>query len=111
MTQSNERGILQGFMIATAINFLVGILYGVLWNFVTANPQTPKAINNILTYLFWGIGFSQLIHIVPIVLWLKKKRRFARMKGVIIGAALTALLCGGCFIVVFPGFSNYFIRR
>jgi hypothetical protein len=74
--------------------------------FGTSYASFWKTTCNLLSYLFWGIGFSQLIYIIPLVLWLRKRRQFERMKGVIIAAALIGLFCGGCFVAVFPGFSR-----
>ncbi|MBW4420849.1 MAG: hypothetical protein KME13_16700 [Myxacorys californica WJT36-NPBG1] len=61
-----------------------------------------RALHNALVYLSYGIGFSQALHISPLIVWLTARRRFEFVKGVIIGALITALLCGGCFALVFP---------
>ena len=53
-----------------------------------------------------AIGISQLLHVVPLCIWLKRKNRMSMMKGVIIGAVITALLNGGCWIIVLNMF-NY----
>lgn len=58
-------------------------------------------INYITTIFFYGfifIGLIQLIYVIPIVFWLKRRQRWGLMKGIIIGAILTALLNGGCFL-------------
>ncbi len=46
-----------------------------------------------------GIGISQLIYIIPTIFYLKRKDQIALMKGVIIGAVITALLNGGCWLL------------
>ncbi|MEQ9235604.1 MAG: hypothetical protein RIG66_16145 [Coleofasciculus sp. E2-BRE-01] len=38
-------------------------------------------------FLFW-----QLLYVIPLIIWLKHRRKMGMMKGVIIGAVLTALL-------------------
>ena len=50
-----------------------------------------------------GISITQLIYVIPLIIWLNRRRQFALKKGVIIGAVLTALLNGGCYLVLlFP---------
>ncbi|NDJ15932.1 hypothetical protein [Myxacorys almedinensis] len=61
-----------------------------------------RAVHNALVYLSYGIGFTQLFHIVPWVTRLVVQRQFERANGVMIGALITALLCGGCFVLFFP---------
>lgn len=46
---------------------------------------------NIIFPIFY-IGVLQLLYVVPAVIWLKRKKQTGRMKGVIIGAVITALL-------------------
>lgn len=41
---------------------------------------------------FLNLGVSQLFYVIPVVIWLKRKKQFNRMKGVIIGAVITLLL-------------------
>ncbi|MBD0345125.1 MAG: hypothetical protein ICV63_09955 [Coleofasciculus sp. Co-bin14] len=43
---------------------------------------------------------TQFIYVIPVVLWLKRQQRWGLMKGIIIGAVLTALLNGGCWLWV-----------
>ena len=45
---------------------------------------------NIIFPIFY-IGVLQLIYVVPAVIWLKRKKQTGRIKGVIIGAVITAL--------------------
>jgi hypothetical protein len=66
------------------------------------------AYNNYPNWLFiigvWlaiGISIVQLIYGIPAMLWLRRRQQFALMKGVIIGTVITALLNGGCFLMVF----------
>jgi hypothetical protein len=44
------------------------------------------------------IGLIQLVYVIPEVLRLKKQQRWGKMKGVIIGAVITALLNGSCWL-------------
>jgi len=47
-----------------------------------------------------AIAISQLLYVVPLCIWLKRKNRMSMMKGVIIGAVITALLNGGCYLLL-----------
>jgi hypothetical protein len=46
-----------------------------------------------------GIGITQTLYVTPLCLYLAKRRRYTLMKGVMIGACLTALLNGACYIL------------
>lgn len=46
---------------------------------------------NIIIALFY-IGLLQLFYVIPAVIWLRRKQQWGRMKGIIIGAGITALL-------------------
>ncbi len=45
-----------------------------------------------------GISITQLIYVIPVIIWLRRRQQLALNKGVIIGAVLTALLNGGCYL-------------
>ena len=61
----------------------------------------PQIIREFFNIFISIIGLPQLIYVIPIVFWLKRRQRWGLMKGVIIGAILTALLNGGCFLWLF----------
>jgi hypothetical protein len=48
-----------------------------------------------------GFFFWQLLYVIPLIIWLKRRRKMGMMKGVIIGAVLTALLNGSCYLLWF----------
>jgi hypothetical protein len=66
-----------------------------------------EAINPILSqiglFAVLGIGITQLIYLVPYCFFLNHKNRDAEIKGVIIGAIITFLLNGGCWLIVASG--------
>ncbi|NJR48475.1 MAG: hypothetical protein HC780_01865 [Leptolyngbyaceae cyanobacterium CSU_1_3] len=99
---------------AIALNALVGVTYFLGWGAMGHSPlphNMHKAITNLFAYLCWGLGFSQVFHIVPLVIWLRQQRYMSVMRGVIAGAALFGLLGGACFVIIFPGMHTYVIRR
>jgi hypothetical protein len=51
-----------------------------------------------------GIGIFQLLYVVPVCLWLKRRTQYGLMKGVIIGAVITALLNGGCWLLMYSSY-------
>ncbi|MEO0457682.1 MAG: hypothetical protein AAF152_14050 [Cyanobacteria bacterium P01_A01_bin.114] len=80
-------------------------LHGVFWTvallIVSALPDIAMA-SNIGNIVFWSllaIGLSQLVYMVPIILWFIRVRDFGWVKGFIVGAVMTALLNGGCWLV------------
>jgi hypothetical protein len=86
--------------------FLVGFLHtaaffiGVFIMFI-ASALKADGIVPILGIAGAGIGISQLIYIIPLLIRLIRQQEWGLMKGVIIGAVLTALLNGGCWLLVF----------
>lgn len=46
-----------------------------------------------------GLSFYQLLYAIPLYVWFRRRRSAAIAKGITLGAVLTALLCGACFLV------------
>lgn len=67
-------------------------------------PNDPsnylRGINSLI-YTMMSLGVSQLLYVVPLGIWLKRKKRMAMVKGVTIGAVMTMLLTGLCFMAAF----------
>lgn len=45
------------------------------------------------------IGLTQLVSVIPAIVWLKQKRKFVTMDGVIVGAVVTAFVNGACYLL------------
>ncbi|MEA5597168.1 hypothetical protein [Rivularia sp. UHCC 0363] len=60
----------------------------------------PSSGYNALAIGFTGVWLYQLVYVIPLILSCKRRRQFALMKGVIIGAVITALIAGFCFVQV-----------
>jgi hypothetical protein len=58
---------------------------------------------NIAIFGSMGISITQLLYVIPVIIWLDIRRQFALTKGVIIGAVITALLNGGCWLLLISG--------
>ncbi len=46
-------------------------------------------------FLFW-----QLLYVLPLTIWLKRRGKIGMMKGGSIGAVITALLNGACYLAI-----------
>ncbi len=55
-----------------------------------------------IVFVAAAIGLAQLVYILPICIYLKRKRKWNWIKGIIIGACITALLNGGCWLLIAP---------
>ncbi len=52
-------------------------------------------------YGLLAIGLAQIIYIIPAIALLYRWQKWGLMRGVIVGAVLTALLNVGCFLLIF----------
>ena len=96
----NELGkIFLGILLLAGFHISVLTILGVI---AAAGGSVGNYFGAIYIYALFGIGIAQLIYVIPLVIWLRRKRKWGLMKGVIIGAVLTALLNGGCWLL----FSN-----
>jgi hypothetical protein len=69
-------------------------------------PQT----GNVLIFVTFGIGVSQLLYLIPIILFFQRRGRSEVIKGIFLGALLTIILNGSCFIVAgLVGLLNLFV--
>jgi hypothetical protein len=59
---------------------------------------------------FLAIGLAQAIYVVPAIVVLSRRQQWGLMKGVIVGAVITALLNGGCWLLIVSFFS-LFIKK
>lgn len=100
MAQRNDlTSLINGILLVLVMHIIaIGaiVLLGLILPFFIKEPYISLAV-----YLYAGAGFSliQLIYVIPVALRLKRQERWGMMKGVIIGAVLTALLSGGCWLL------------
>lgn len=96
MQRRNEvRDILSGVFLLLGLHIAVIAILAVITYLL--NSFTNILIQ-ILFFAVFGIGLFQLLYAIPVVIWFNRKRQWALMKGVIIGAVITALLNGACWI-------------
>ncbi|AOY79365.1 hypothetical protein BJP36_04970 [Moorena producens JHB] len=103
MSQINPtRELLSGIFILFGIHIIaITIVIVVLWFINLIIPSVGYQLNTFAALSLMGIGISQLIYVIPLIIRLKQQQRWEVMKGVIIGAVLTALLNGGCWLFIF----------
>ena len=87
------------------VAFFAGHIVAVALMAALANIRPiAREIGDLLFFAFFGIGLTQLIYVVPLCLWLQQRNRTDTFKGVLIAAAVTLLLNGGCFIWFWTSF-------
>jgi hypothetical protein len=98
MSQQNESlEILKGLIILLGMHFISGTVIFII-GFALGSIIGGYSI--LYVWIGGSLGFFliQLLYVIPLVLQFKRKGKIARMKGVIIGAVITALLNGACFL-------------
>ncbi|MGB8703046.1 MAG: hypothetical protein WCD18_26820 [Thermosynechococcaceae cyanobacterium] len=90
--------IIMGFLLLCGLHVLAGMLIfglGFLASAIFGGYSfAPVWMVGSMGFLFW-----QLLYVLPLINWLKRRGKIGMMKGVIIGAVLTALLNGSCALM------------
>lgn len=60
----------------------------------------PGLVCGVAIVGFAGISLVQLVYVLPFMIWLFRRQQFESLKGTITAGILTALLNGGCFILL-----------
>lgn len=98
MSQQNEiRRVIQGILLLIGMHALaILIIFAISYIL-----QMIYGGYTILGFFFalGGLFLLQLLYVIPVCIWLKRKRKNFIVKGVIIGAVITALVNGGCFLI------------
>ena len=104
MSRRNETPkIILGLLLLLGMHFMLFLLVCLTLYIVSVVPTPISSDYKWLAVILipaGGIAIVQLIYVIPVSLWLKSRRQLALMKGVIIGAVITALLNGGCWLFV-----------
>jgi heme/copper-type cytochrome/quinol oxidase subunit 4 len=98
--RSEKSEIIKGILITLGMNLTVTWLLFMIGSILLrySNLSTYSIISFMIMAI---IGIIQLVYIIPYAIHLKQEREIARMKGVIIGAVITFLINGGCWLL-FP---------
>lgn len=107
MAQSSEwTRLLKGVLLVFGLNVAAIVVFFLLSTAVvglrTVMPDSIRpffdALNALIFMCIAGIGLSQFLYVIPTIVVLARNQQHALMKGIVIGAAITALLNAGCFI-------------
>ena len=98
-----QRDELRQVLIGVGLVLLMHLVAAIIFFIIASNSY---ALSNSAMLGIFGVGLSQFIYVIPTIVVTAIKRKFAIMKGVIIGAVITALLNGGCWLIVVNAFSR-----
>jgi hypothetical protein len=100
MSRRNEiNGVILGILMLFGMHILAGLVIFILGLII------GQIFGNYTFIAVWAVGgygflFWQLLYAIPLILWLRRQQKLALMKGVIIGAVITALLNGVCSLLL-----------
>jgi hypothetical protein len=89
----NWRDLIRGIFLVPALHLgflLLMILFGSIFN-------GSIILSTMFNVLFYWMGISQFVYLIPVMLVFRRRRRFEMVKGITIGAILTILLNAACF--------------
>ena len=94
---SGRNEVADGMFLIFGMHFVAIAIGGIIGSIASAINLSNIAV--LLAIALLGIGIAQLVYVVPMIIWLYRQRKWELMKGVIIGAVITALLNGGCWLL------------
>jgi heme/copper-type cytochrome/quinol oxidase subunit 4 len=94
--------------IRPAQDIILGVILTLIFNgsiaiaFIMIGSFSASLYAPLISIVFVApfIGLTQLVYIVPLCIYLQRKGKWNWMKGIIIGACITALLNGGCWLLL-----------
>jgi hypothetical protein len=92
------KNIISGLLLLLLFHLAGLVLIFLIGTFAASNYNLSLSIQVYPIYIF---PIWQLIYVVPLCLWLKKKNKTLVMKGVIIAAILTFLVYLGLFLLLY----------
>ncbi|MEM6598126.1 MAG: hypothetical protein AAF635_08150 [Cyanobacteria bacterium P01_C01_bin.69] len=96
--------ILSGMVLVPVIHIIAMVaLLLIRGPVVTVFPDLddPYGFNYLALVVFAGLSFYQLLYVVPLTIFLRRRGENDIAKGIIFSAVITALLCGACFFAFF----------
>jgi ABC-type glycerol-3-phosphate transport system permease component len=97
--------VARGFVIGGGLNLVVfGIALGI--GFADFESDVVHVVQVLFNWVAIGIWVAQLAYMVPLYLHFRKIGATETAKGLAIVAAITALLNGGCWVVVMANFNK-----
>jgi heme/copper-type cytochrome/quinol oxidase subunit 4 len=89
-----------GFLEVLGINFLFLCFVPLLFIAGNSLPGAWVGLTIIPIYAILGIGLAQLVYVIPRGVWLYRHGKSTKLKGLITGAILVALLNGSCWLLL-----------
>lgn len=97
--------------LSPAVEIMIGAIATIMLNvgmtitFIVVGMLSASVYAPLFSIAFVApfIGLAQLVYILPICIYLQRNDQWNWMKGIIIGACITFLLNGGCWIVLGGG--------
>jgi hypothetical protein len=93
--------IIKGFLLLFLCHALVIVIF-FLFNYIILSISGNYAYALLPVWILGSGGFFlwQLLYVMPLIDYFKRQGKIGMMKGVIIGAVITALLNGSCFLLI-----------
>ncbi len=102
MERKNEfLGIVSGILFLLGMHLIAGLAVFLVSFLIAPLLGGGYAILAVWAFASISIFLWQLLYVIPLIFWLRRRQRRAMVKGVIICAVLTALLNGGCYLLYF----------
>ncbi|HEY9300933.1 hypothetical protein NDI44_26230 [Trichocoleus sp. DQ-A3] len=102
MEHQNEfLGVLSGMLLLLGMHLIAGLAVFLVSFPIAALLGGGYAILIVWAFSAISIFLWQLLYVIPLIFWLRRRQRRAMVKGVIICAVLTALLNGACYLLYF----------
>jgi hypothetical protein len=89
----NWRDLIRGTFLVPALH--LGFILLIL---LMQSLFMSRLLGLIFLVFFQSIGIAQFVYLIPVMLVFWRRRRFEMIKGIAIGAILTILVNGACFL-------------
>jgi nitrate reductase NapE component len=91
--------IISGMALLLAFHMIFAMILIVI--FVISSAAFAQAYGGIVwIFPIFGIGLAQLLYVVPACIYFHRQGHSMLVQGMLIGAVITALLNGGCYLLL-----------
>lgn len=105
MSQANPGSITKGVLLNVSINLFISFLWlplcGMGASYGNNNPQTSVALVSLIGMA--SIGLSQIIHVLPLIIYFQKQHQPQTIKGIFYASGVTLLvwaIAWGVFVLL-----------
>ncbi|MFK8182818.1 MAG: hypothetical protein AB8B99_05540 [Phormidesmis sp.] len=103
MTRRREAlGLVAGIVLLMVLHVLFVVIVTPIATEIFEPKNSANYLRGLSSLIFTtaSLGLSQALYVVPLGLWLRRRRQFAVMKGMVLGAVITLLLSSACFLIL-----------